>query len=79
MSNVNFKLNSKGVKELLKSPGVQGACRDKAKKALSMCGAGYVVHDVNYPERAGAAIAATNRQAVNDNRKNNTLLKAVGG
>ena len=79
MSNVKFKLNGKGVRELLKSDGIQGACRKKANEALSKCGEGYVVHDVNYPERAGAAVAATNMRAVNDNKKNNTLLKAVSG
>ena len=54
MSNVQFKLNKAGVRELLKSDGV-------------------------YPERSGAVIAATTMRAVNDNKKNNTLLKAVGG
>ena len=79
MSNVDFKLNSAGVRELLRSEGIQGACRSKARSALSMCGEGYAVHDVKYPERAGAAIAATTKQAAKDNKKNNTLLKAVGG
>ena len=79
MSNVRFKLNSKGVRELLKSEGIQNACRDKAKSALTMCGEGYAVHDVKYLERSGAVIAATTLRAVNDNKKNNTLLKAVGG
>lgn len=79
MSNVKFKLNEKGVRELLRSEGVQWECRKKAEEALTRCGEGYAVHDVRYPERAGAAIAATNMRAVNDNKKNNTLLKAVSG
>lgn len=79
MGNVKFKLNSQGVRELLKSEGIQNACRSKAKSALTMCGEGYAVHDIRYPERSGAVIAATNMRAVNDNKKNNTLLKAVGG
>lgn len=79
MSNVQFKLNKAGVRELLKSEGVYGECKKIAQSALAKCGDGYAVHDVRYPERSGAAIAATTMKAVNDNKKNNTLLKAVGG
>ena len=79
MSNVQFKLNKAGVRELLKSEGVYGECKKVAQSALAKCGDGYAVHDVKYPERSGAAIAATTMKAVNDNKKNNTLLKAVGG
>lgn len=79
MSNVKFKLNPKGVRELLKSDKVQAECRNRAQNALTKCGEGYVVHDINYPERAGAVVAAASMRAVNDNKKNNTLLKAVSG
>lgn len=79
MSNVQFKLNKAGVRELLKSEGVYGECKKVAQSTLAKCGDGYAVHDVRYPERSGAAIAATTMKAVNDNKKNNTLLKAVGG
>ena len=77
MSNVTFKLDKTGVRELLKSEGVYGECKKVAQSALAKCGDGYAVHDVRYPERSGAAIAATTMRAVNDNKKNNTLLKAV--
>lgn len=79
MSNVQFKLNKAGVRELLKSEGVYGECKEVAQSALAKCGDGYAVHDVRYPERSGVAISATTMRAVNDNKKNNTLLKAVGG
>lgn len=79
MSNVQFKLNKAGVRELLKSEGVYGECKKVAQSALAKCGDGYAVHDVRYPERFGVAISATTMRAVNDNKKNNTLLKAVGG
>ena len=79
MSKIKFELNRAGVKELLKSEEIQAECREKANAALSRCGEGYAVHDVSYPERNGAAVAATNMRAVNDNKKNNTLLKAVRG
>lgn len=77
MSNVTFKLDKAGVRELLKSEGVYGECKKVAQSALAKCGDGYAVHDVRYPERSGAVIAATTMRAVNDNKKNNTLLKAV--
>lgn len=79
MSNVQFKLNKAGVRELLKSDGVYEECKKIADAALARCGDGYAVHDVKYPERSGVAISATTMRAVNDNKKNNTLLKAVGG
>lgn len=79
MSNFKFKLNKAGVRELLKSDGVYGECKKIADTALSKCSEGYAVHDVKYPERSGAVVAATTMRAVNDNKKNNTLLKAVGG
>lgn len=79
MSNVTFKLNRAGVREVLKSDGVQNTCRSMANSALARCGDGYVVHDVNYPERRGAAVAAATIKAARDNMKNNTLLKAVSG
>lgn len=79
MSNVQFKLNKAGVRELLKSEGVYGECKKVAQSALAKCGDGYAVHDVKYPERSGVAISATTMRAVNDNKKNNTILKAVGG
>ena len=79
MSNVQFKLNKAGVRELLKSEGVYGECKKVAQSALAKCGDGYAVHDVKYPERSGVAISAPTMRAVNDNKKNNTLLKAVGG
>lgn len=79
MNKFKFELNRSGVMELLKSEEVQSMCRDKANDALTRCGEGYAVHDVNYPERRGAAVTATTIRAVNDNKKNNTLLKAVRG
>lgn len=79
MGKVKFELNSVGIRSLLKSEAVQSECREIANAALSRCGEGYAVHDVNYQERRGAAVAATTMRAVNDNKKNNTLLKAVRG
>lgn len=70
-----FYLNKAGVMELLKSEAVQSACMQKAQAAAERCGDGYVAHEVNYPERRGAAVAAATVEAAIDNRKNNTILK----
>jgi len=74
-----FKLNSDGVRQLLKSDEMQGLLADKAAAIQQRCGNGYE-HDVTVGQnRANAMIWANTYQAKSDNRKNNTILKALGG
>lgn len=77
MSRMKFKLNSAGVKELLKSDAMKAICRERASGIQARCGPGYVVEDRNYPERSGAAVRVDSYEAYRDNLENNTLLKAV--
>lgn len=79
MPNVEIKLNTAGVRELLKSAEIQDECRKIAQQVQARVGDGYVVEDRNYPERSGAAVRIDSPKAYNDNLKNNTLLKAVQG
>lgn len=74
-----FELNRGGVRELLKSSEISGACEEVAAAAYAQLGDGYVMEPRNYPERSGYAIYPKTREAERDNRKNNSLLKAVGG
>lgn len=78
MSNFKVKLNSRGVRELLKSPEIAKACEEQAEAVAERAGDGYVVGQRSYPERTGYAVNAATDKAKRDNLKNNTLLKALG-
>jgi hypothetical protein len=77
MANVKVKLNSSGVRELLKSSEIQNYCVSLAESRQSAMGDGYEVQTRNYPERSGAIIVATSSKAKKDNLENNTLLKGA--
>jgi len=77
MSNFEFKLNSAGVRELLKSEAMKSVLREQASRIQQRAGDGYEVEERNYPERAGAVVKAGSAEAYYDNLHNNTLLKAV--
>ena len=77
MAKVEVKLNSHGVREVLRSDAVAEMCMSRAALALSRCGSGYEIDTRTYPERKGAVIKATSYKARKDNAENNTLLKAV--
>lgn len=78
MSKVKIKLNSQGVRELLKSPEIASACEEQARAVAARAGSGYEVEQRNYPERTGFVVSAETDEARRDNLKNNTLLKALG-
>lgn len=77
MANVEVRLNSEGVKEMLRSPEVAQMCMDSANRALGRLGNGYEVESRTYPERRGAVVKAVTFSARKDNAENNSLLKAV--
>lgn len=75
---VEIKLNSAGVRELLKSPAIANRCLQEAQGIASRAGDGYEVEPRSYPERTGAAVVAVTQEAIQDNLDNNTLLRAIG-
>lgn len=78
MSNVRFKLNSKGVQELLKGSAMQSILMEDARSIAGRAGEGYFSETRVYKKRAvGRAYAGTS-EAIHDNYENNTLLKALG-
>ena len=79
MSKVKIKLNSAGVRQLLKSAPITGACENEARKIQQRAGEGFEVESRNYPERTGVAVVAATSEAIQKNYKDNTLLKAMGG
>jgi hypothetical protein len=77
MGSFNFKLNQKGVRELLKSDEMQSVLSARARSIRERCGEGYE-QDIHVGKnRANAMVTAKTRKAKKDNLKNNTLLKAV--
>ena len=76
MSTWEFELDHNGMDELLKSEGLRFVLESEARKRNP--GSGYSVKTFNAGSRVVAKIAAVSSEAVRDNLKNNTLLKALG-
>lgn len=77
MSSMKFKLNRAGVRELMKSHEMQAALTDKANGIRNRAGTGYESDIFVGKTRANAMVYADSYQAKRDNKKHNTLLKAV--
>lgn len=76
MSN-KFVLNRKGVSELMKSAPMQTILKEKATAIRNRCGSGYKQDIYVGKNRANAMVSADSYSAKRDNKKNNTLLKAI--
>lgn len=79
MAKVDIKLNTEGVRELLRSPEMKGICENYANRAIQRLGEGYVVTSMTGKNRANASIFAESFDAKRENMENNTILKALGG
>ena len=77
MSKKTFKLNRKGVGELMKSAAMQGVLTEYATGIRNRCGDGYTQDIYVGKNRANAMVSAETYQAKRDNLENNTILKAV--
>ncbi len=77
MSKMQFKLNRKGVAELMKSEEMQSILKEKADNALNSLGEGYKSDIHVGKNRANAMVYADTYQAKKDNLENNSILKAV--
>ncbi len=76
MNQVVIELDHNGMAELLKSDGLRSVLETEARKRNP--GSGYSVKTYNAGSRVVAKIQADTADAVRDNLKNNTLLKALG-
>lgn len=77
MSKVKFKLNRKGVSELLKGNKMQDVLKDEAKKVLNRAGNGFKMDVIVGKTRANAMVKADSPKAYYKNLKNNTLVKSL--
>lgn len=72
-----FVLNYSGVAELMKSPAMVDLLREKAKSIQDKAGDGYEISSFVGKNRANVSVKTKSRKAIRDNKKNNTLLKAM--
>lgn len=72
-----IELNSDGVKELLKSPEMAAICQQHAQAIANRAGSGYAVTVYTGASRVNASVITETPEAIRENMKNNTLLKAV--
>lgn len=77
MNSFKFKLNRRGVRELMKSAEMKSVLISYASNIRNRCGDGYEQDIYVGSNRANAMVSATSIKAKRDNKKNNTLLKAV--
>lgn len=79
MSKFKFVLNRGGVAHLLKSPEMQEVLEKYASGVKNRAGEGYAFDMKQGKKRAYVNIYPVTQKAKKDNKKNNTLLKAVRG
>lgn len=77
MSKIRVQLKSKGIVELLKSNDITAATREACEKVRDRCGSGYSMNLLEGKKRSVGRVYAYTSEAVRDNYKNNTLLKAL--
>lgn len=81
---VDFKLDLKGLNELMTSPAMQGELQRTGERveaaARGMCPKGeYKTRTVGGRQIAATWVSVQNREAMQDSLDNNTLLKALYG
>lgn len=74
---VRIVLNRAEIGAWLRSAEMTPLLQAGAEQVQNRCGDGYDV--VIMPTRAVALVETSTQQAIDDNLKNNTLLKAAGG
>ena len=77
MADFRIELNSEGVRELLRSPEMAAICQAHAQAIAGRAGNGYTVTTYTGVSRVNASVMTETVEAMRDNLKNNTLLKAV--
>lgn len=72
-----IKLNSSGVRQMLRGSEVKDMIEQKAQSAANEAGNGYASRIHNSGERIIANVYPTTKEAWRDNMTNNTLLKVL--
>lgn len=77
-SKVKFKVNLKGLNELMKSEEVQGALEEAGKAVAEAAGEDYETNIKTGRYIAFCNVETATEKAKKENLESNTLLKAVG-
>ena len=77
MAKLTIKLNSDGVRELLRSDEVKDFLSQKAGEISGRCGTGYATDTKLMSTRVIASVYTEDPKAMKDNLDNNTLLRAI--
>ena len=77
-SNFEFKLNSAGVRQLLKSEEMQSVLSEYGSEVASNAGSGFEKDERIYKKRAVVNVYPKTEHARIKDYKENSLLKAVG-
>ena len=75
--DVKVKLNSSGVRELLRSPGVLADLEARAKRIAAAAGGGMVVESAVGANRARAVVITGTREAMEAEARTRALTRAV--
>lgn len=78
MSNTKFEFNLAGLRELMKSGGMQSSLQSAGSAVASATGQAYGTDTHIAPYTAVCTVYPSTKEAGLDNYLHNTLLKAVG-
>lgn len=76
-NKVRFVLNEKGVRELLQSADAKAVVKKHAQDSLAGCPEGYAIGERSTGERVAYSLYTATPDAMRDNLKNNTILRAL--
>lgn len=77
MADLKIVLNRRAVRQLLRSQEMMNICTQQAFAAKNRLGDGYAVTYRTGKNRVNASIAAKTPEAVKEQLKHNTILKAL--
>ena len=75
MSKIEWRL--KGFEEIRRLPGTKAELKSRADSIAAQAGEGYEALEGEGKTRSRASVVTTSMRAINDNRKNNTLLRSM--
>lgn len=79
MSKTKVELNHANIRAYLKNDSVTAMLESYGSRTLQRCGEGYEMDSRRGRNRTIVEVRTATPEAVNNNLKHNTLLKALGG
>ena len=79
MAKIKIELNRQGVRALMKSDEMAAMLNGHGARVLARLGSGYGMDAYNGLNRRNVSVFAESADAIAENLRYNTILKAVGG